>query len=74
MTNFREIIRSLADAGAVQKVETRDELVAAAVKLLQDEPQRHRLATAGREWGEANRGATERTLAVIRAQLGKVSL
>jgi 3-deoxy-D-manno-octulosonic-acid transferase len=74
MTNFREIIRSLADAGAVQKVETHDELVAAAVKLLQDEPQRHRLATAGREWGEANRGATERTLAVIRAQLGKVSL
>jgi len=69
MTNFREIIRSLTEVGAVRKVETHDQLVSAAVELLQDEPQRNRLAQAGREWGEANRGATERTLAVIRAQL-----
>lgn len=73
MTNFREIIRSLTEAGAVRKVETHDELVAAAVELLQDEPQRDRLAQAACEWGEANRGATERTLAVIRAQLAKAS-
>lgn len=74
MTNFREIIRSLTEAGAVRKVETHDELVSAAVELLQDEPQRDRLAQAAREWGEANRGATERTLAVVRAQLAKASL
>lgn len=74
MTNFREIIRSLTEAEAVRKVATHDELVTAAVELLQDEPQRNRLAQAGREWGEANRGATERTLAVIKAQLGKSSL
>ena len=74
MTNFREIIRSLTEAEAVRKVETRDELVAAAVELLQDESQRNRLAEAAREWGEANRGATERTLAVIKEQLAKSSL
>jgi len=73
MTNFREIIRSLTEAGAVRKVETHAALTEAAVELLRDEPQRVRLAQAGREWGEANRGATERTLAVIREQLGKTS-
>jgi len=71
MTNFREIIRSLTEAGAVRKVETHEELAAVAVELLLDEAQRNRLAEAGREWGEANRGATERTLAVIRAELSK---
>lgn len=73
MTNFREIIRSLTDAGAVQKVETSAALIDAAVGLLQDEAQRYRLAEAAREWGETNRGATERTFAVIKAQLGKSS-
>ena len=70
MTNFRDIIRTLTEAGAVRKVETHSELIAAAAELLQDEPQRARLATAAREWHEANRGATERTLAVLRAELG----
>jgi 3-deoxy-D-manno-octulosonic-acid transferase len=70
MTNFRDIIRTLTEAGAVRKVETHSELIAAAVELLQDVAQREKLAAAAREWSEANRGATERTLAVIRAQLG----
>jgi 3-deoxy-D-manno-octulosonic-acid transferase len=70
MTNFREIIRSLTEAGAVQKVETHAELVRAAVGLLQDTIQRGQLAAAARAWGEGNRGATERTLAVIRELLG----
>ena len=74
MTNFREIIRSLTEAGAVRKVGTHDALIAAGVELLQDGAQRGRLAQAAREWGEDNRGATERTLAVIRAQLAKPSL
>ena len=74
MTNFREIIRSLTEAGAVRKVESHDALIAAAAELLQDEAQRDRLARAAGEWGEANRGATERTLAVIRAQLAKPPL
>lgn len=70
MTNFRDIIRSLTEAGAVRKVDTHSELITAAVELLQDTTQRDKLAAAAREWSEANRGATERTLAVIRAQLG----
>src|SRR5882757_10016193 len=70
MTNFRDIIRSLAEAGAVRKVETHSELISVAVELLQDSAQREKLAAAARDWSEANRGATERTLAVIRAQLG----
>lgn len=70
MTNFRDIIRSLTEAGAVRKVETHSELITAAVELLQETAQRDKLAAAAREWSEANRGATERTLAVIRAQLG----
>ncbi len=69
MTNFRDIIRSLTEAGAVRKVETHSELISVAVELLQDAAQRERLAAAAREWSEANRGATERTLAVIRAEL-----
>ena len=41
----------------------------ATVELLQDSGQREKLAAAAREWSESNRGATERTLAVIRTQL-----
>ena len=70
MTNFRDIIRTLTEAGAVRKVETHSELITAATELLQDTMQRGRLATAAKAWHEENRGATERTLAVIRGQLG----
>lgn len=69
MTNFRDIIRSLTDAGAVQRVETHADLVHAAVDLLQNPAERETLAAAAREWSEANRGATERTLAEIRRLL-----
>ena len=69
MTNFREIIRTLTEAGAVRKVETHSELITAAVELLQDEAQRGKLAAAAQDWHEQNRGATDRTLAVIRARL-----
>ena len=65
MTNFRDIIRTLTEAGAVRKVETHSELITAAVELLGDATQREKLAAAAREWSESNRGATERTLAVI---------
>ena len=69
MTNFREIIRTLTEAGAVRKVETHSELITATVELLADAAQRERLAAAAREWTAGNRGATERTLAVIRTHL-----
>lgn len=69
MTNFREIIRTLTEAGAVRKVETHDDLIRAAVELLQDGTQRAKLSAAAREWHAGNRGATERTLGVIRELL-----
>lgn len=73
MTNFREIIRTLTEAGAVRKVETPEELIATVVELLQDTAQRATLAAAAQAWHEENRGATERTLQVIQAQLAKTS-
>jgi 3-deoxy-D-manno-octulosonic-acid transferase len=71
MSNFRDIIRTLTDAGAVREVQTADELVAVAVELLQDTAQRERLSAAARAWHAANRGATHRTLVVIREQLAR---
>ncbi len=74
MTNFREIIRSLTEAGAVRRVETHSDLIAATVELLQETAQREKLAAASRAWSAANRGATDRTLAGIRAQLAALGL
>jgi 3-deoxy-D-manno-octulosonic-acid transferase len=74
MTNFRDIIRSLTEAGAVRKVDTPADLIAAAVDLLQDAAQREKLAAAAREWSATNRGATERTLNVIHTQLAALGL
>jgi 3-deoxy-D-manno-octulosonic-acid transferase len=72
MTNFREIIRTLAEAGAVRKVETAEELVAAVVELLGDEPQRMKLSAAAQAWHEFNRGATDRTLALLHRELAAI--
>jgi 3-deoxy-D-manno-octulosonic-acid transferase len=72
MTNFREIIRTLTEAGAARKVETPGELTTVVMDLLQDSAQREKLSAAARAWHEENRGATERTLAVIREQLGSL--
>ena len=74
MTNFREIVRSLHEAGAVRRVDTHDQLVATAVDLLEDAAGRGQLAAAARAWSDANRGATARTLAVIQAQLAALKL
>lgn len=69
MTNFRDIIRGLTEAGAVRRVENPADLIVASVALLQDDVQRAKLAAAARAWHEANRGATDRTLAEINAHL-----
>lgn len=66
MTNFREIVRSLSEAGAARRVADAGELSRAVVDLLRSEPDRRKMAGAAQAWGAANRGATERTLAVVR--------
>jgi 3-deoxy-D-manno-octulosonic-acid transferase len=69
MTNFRDIIRGLSDAGAVKKVETHGDLVREAVEYLRYPAKRAALSVAAHVWHEANRGATVRTLEVIRELL-----
>ncbi|HTX64621.1 MAG TPA: glycosyltransferase N-terminal domain-containing protein [Opitutaceae bacterium] len=69
MTNFREIARQLREGGAAREVLNESELIAACVELLADEPQRARLGAAALAWHAQNRGAVERTLAVIREVL-----
>lgn len=69
MSNFRAITASLTEAGAVRRVDTPAALTVAVVTLLKDESSRNQLAQAAQGWGEANRGATERTLEVIRQYL-----
>jgi 3-deoxy-D-manno-octulosonic-acid transferase len=70
MTNFREVARALRECGGAREVLNGSELIAAGVELLADEPQRERMSAAVLAWHAQNRGAVERTLAVIREFLG----
>lgn len=70
MTNFREVARALRECGGAREVLNGNELVTACVELLADEPQRERMRAAVLAWHAHNRGAVERTLAVIREFLG----
>jgi 3-deoxy-D-manno-octulosonic-acid transferase len=73
MTNFREIMRTLTEAGAVREVSTAEMLVSVAVELLQDPMQRAQLSAASRGWHEVNRGATARTLAIMQRHLDSIA-
>ena len=66
MTNFREVARALRECGGAREVLNGNELIAACVELLADEPQRDCMRAAVLAWHAHNRGAVERTLAVIR--------
>ena len=70
MTNFREVARALGECGGAREVLNGSELITACVELLADEPQRERMGAAVLAWHAHNRGAVERTLAVIREFLG----
>ena len=72
MSNFREIARSLDQAGAAREVEHTRALVTAAIDLLGDAGARERAAAAARAWSAANRGAAARTLAALREELAKI--
>jgi hypothetical protein len=50
-------------------VDSAEKLVRTATDLLQDSERRAKLAAASKGWHEVNRGATERTLAVIQRRL-----
>ena len=69
MGNFRVIAQDLVAAGAAVVVADPAALSAAVTALLGDAARRERQASAARAWQQANRGAIERTVAVIRREL-----
>jgi 3-deoxy-D-manno-octulosonic-acid transferase len=60
MSNFKDLAKSLINAGAAQKVCTRDELTQAALRLARDEAQRVHMQRAGLDWHQGNRGSSQR--------------
>ena len=69
MENFAEIAEEFLANGAAIQVPSDRELDEAIVSLMSDPVQRARLGAAARALVEANRGAKEKTLAVITALL-----
>ena len=65
MRNFADLAASLRAAGALEVVRDPGELATAVVELLRDPNRRHRMGEKGREFVLANRGARDRTMAVI---------
>ena len=69
MENFAEIAEEFLANGAAVQVHTERELVDEIVALMNDPVRRARLGAAARALIDANRGARDRTLAVITALL-----
>jgi 3-deoxy-D-manno-octulosonic-acid transferase len=69
MENFAEIAEAFLANGAAVQVHSERELVEAVVGLMNDPVRRARLGAAARALVEANRGAKDRTLAIIRSLL-----
>jgi 3-deoxy-D-manno-octulosonic-acid transferase len=71
MANFRVIAQDLVAAGAATIVHDTGTLAAAVDALLADSVRREAQAAAARAWQQSNRGAIERTVAVIREELAR---
>jgi len=69
MGNFREIARELVRLGAARQVADAEELTTVIGELLTQPPARATLAAAAEAWHRRNRGAVDRTLAVIYSEL-----
>lgn len=67
--NFAEATQQATMCGAALRVQDAAELATALRQLLADAPRRRAMAEAGLAFGAANRGATERTLAIIEKYL-----
>jgi 3-deoxy-D-manno-octulosonic-acid transferase len=67
--NFSEAAANALACGAAISVSGADDFVAKAVALLNDEPRRAAMSAAGREFAQAHRGATERTMQLIETAL-----
>lgn len=71
LSNFRTISRDMLATGAARSVPDAAGLKEAVAALWSDASARARMSAAAQSWREANRGAVDRTLAVIREELGK---
>jgi 3-deoxy-D-manno-octulosonic-acid transferase len=65
MSNFRDICRGLEQAQAARKAADAQELAALLARLAQDAPACAEMGRQGATWHQGNRGATERTLALL---------
>jgi 3-deoxy-D-manno-octulosonic-acid transferase len=65
MSNFRDICRGLEQVGAARKAKDAPELVALLSRLAQDAAACAEMGRHGATWHQGNRGATERTLALL---------
>jgi 3-deoxy-D-manno-octulosonic-acid transferase len=64
--NFEEATQGAIDAGAALRANDAEDLVAALRALLEDPARRAAMSEAGRQFTDKHRGATERTLALLR--------
>lgn len=68
--NFAEAAANALACGAAAPVKDAEDFVAKAMVLLNDETQRTAMSVAGRDFAQAHRGATERTMALIEGTIG----
>ena len=66
MSNFRDICRGLESAKAALKAADARELAVLLARLVQDGAGRAEMGRRGASWHQGNRGATERTLTLLR--------
>ena len=64
--NFEDATRGAIEAGAAIRVADAQELAGAVGRLLDDADRRRAMSEAGKRFTDAHRGATEKTLALIR--------
>jgi 3-deoxy-D-manno-octulosonic-acid transferase len=69
MTNFRDICRGLEQAQAARRTMEAGDASATLAQLARDEATRTAMGRSGMAWHQRNRGATERTVALLLARL-----
>lgn len=65
MSNFLHLSRALVEAEAARQVASPGELETAILELMRNPALREKMGLLARQWHEQNRGALERTLAVL---------
>jgi 3-deoxy-D-manno-octulosonic-acid transferase len=69
MSNFRDICRSLEEAGAAVRAEDAAAVKTMLLELMRDPARRVKMGAAARAWHSANQGATARTTEAIESML-----